>query len=183
MASPRRPRLAVTPGDPRGIGPEVVAKALALGPLDADIVVIGSGERGWEGTASRSLLPEEAGRLAGQAVEQAVQLARQGKVDAIVTGPVHKHALHLAGFRYPGLTDLLSHLAGDVDVAMMLAAGPLRVTLVTTHIPLKDVPAAVTLAMSSSIPHAGMINRIPGVGCPPPSLIMIKFAFPGSCQT
>jgi len=146
VASPRRPRLAVTPGDPRGIGPEVVAKALALGPLDADIVVIGSGERGWEGTAPRSLLPEEAGRLAGQAVEQAVQLARQGKVDAIVTGPVHKHALHLAGFRYPGLTELLSHLAGDVDVAMMLAAGPLRVTLVTTHIPLKDVPAAVTTA-------------------------------------
>ena len=142
----------MTPGDPRGIGPEVLAKALALGPLDAEILIVGNGERGavpaaaWEGTAPCSLLPEEAGRLAGQAVEQAVQLARQGKVDAIVTGPVHKHALHLAGFRYPGLTELLSHLAGDVDVAMMLVAGPLRVTLVTTHIPLKDVPAAVTTA-------------------------------------
>ena len=142
----------MTPGDPRGIGPEVVAKALALGPLDAEIIVVGSGERGAvpsvasEGTAPRSLLPEEAGRIAGEAVQEAVRLALAGKVDGIVTGPVHKHALHLAGFRYPGLTEFLSHLAGDVDVAMMLAAGPLRVVLVTTHIPLRDVPAAVTTA-------------------------------------
>ncbi len=131
----------MTPGDPRGIGPEVVAKALALGPLDAEITVLGD-----EGSAPLSLLPEAAGRIAGEAVEQAVRLALAGEVDAIVTGPVHKHALHLAGFRYPGLTELLSHLAGDVDVAMMLAAGALRVVLVTTHIPLKDVPAAVTTA-------------------------------------
>jgi 4-hydroxythreonine-4-phosphate dehydrogenase len=145
-----RPRLAVTLGDPRGIGPEVIKKALALGSLDAEIVLIGSGERGAvpseeaEGAAPRSLLPEAAGRLAGQQVERAVQLAREGKVDAIVTGPVHKQALHLAGFRYPGLTELLSHLAGDVDVAMMLAVRALRVVLVTTHIPLKEVPAQVT---------------------------------------
>ena len=147
---PRRPRLAVTLGDPRGIGPEVVAKALAAGPLDADVVLIGSREQGAGrseapgGTAPSSLLPEVAGRIAGQAVEDAVRLALAREVDAIVTGPVHKQALHLAGFRYPGLTELLSHLAGDVEVAMMLAAGTLRVVLVTTHIPLKDVPAQVT---------------------------------------
>src|SRR2546428_998676 len=134
-----RPRLAVTLGDPRGIGPEVVAKAVALGPLDAELIVLGS-----EDPAPRSLPPEEAGRIAGQEVEEAVRLARVGGVDAIVTGPVHKHALHLAGFRSPGLTELLSHLAGDVDVAMMLAAGPLRVVRVPTHIPLKDVPTQVT---------------------------------------
>jgi len=127
-----------------------VAKALAVGPLDADVVLIGSREQGAgrseapEGTAPSSLLPEVAGRIAGQAVEDAVRLALAREVDAIVTGPVHKHALHLAGFRYPGLTELLSHLAGDVEVAMMLAAGTLRVVLVTTHIPLKDVPAQVT---------------------------------------
>ena len=147
---PTRPRLAVTLGDPRGIGPEVVAKALAAGPLDADVVLIGSREQGAGrseapgGTAPSSVLPEVAGRIAGQAVEDAVRLALAREVDAIVTGPVHKHALHLAGFRYPGLTELLSHLAGDVEVAMMLAAGTLRVVLVTTHIPLKDVPAQVT---------------------------------------
>jgi 4-hydroxythreonine-4-phosphate dehydrogenase len=138
-----RPRLAVTPGDPRGIGPEVVAKALALGPLEADVTVLGDGAGG---AAPRSLAPEAAGKIAGEAVQEAVRLALAGEVDAIVTGPVHKHALHLAGFRYPGLTEFLSHLAGGVDVAMMLAAGSLRVVLVTTHIPLKDVPAAVTTA-------------------------------------
>jgi 4-hydroxythreonine-4-phosphate dehydrogenase len=146
----RRPRLAVTLGDPRGIGPEVVAKALALGPLDADITMLASGERGAgpslapEGTAPRSLLPVQAGRIAGQAVAEAVRLALTGQVDAIVTGPVHKHSLHLAGFRYPGLTEFLAHLAGDIDVAMMLAAGRLRVVLVTTHIALREVPAQLT---------------------------------------
>jgi 4-hydroxythreonine-4-phosphate dehydrogenase len=142
----------VTPGDPRGIGPEVIEKALAMGPLDADLVILGSREQGAGhsgasgGTTPRSLLPEQAGRIAGGQVQEAVRLALAGDVDGIVTGPVHKHALHQAGFRYPGLTELLSHLAGDVDVAMMLAAGPLRVVLVTTHIPLKDVAAAVTTA-------------------------------------
>lgn len=142
----------MTLGDPRGIGPEVVAKALALGSLDAEIVLLGSGEQGAgrsgapPGTAPGSLLPEAAGRIAGQAVEEAVRLALAGEVDAIVTGPVHKHALHLAGFRYPGLTEFLSHLAGGVEVAMMLATDKLRVALVTTHIALRDVPASVTRA-------------------------------------
>ena len=150
MAPPSLPRLAVTLGDPRGIGPEVVHKALALGPLRAEVVLLGSGEQGAgpsgapQGSAPRSLLPEVAGRIAGQAVEEAVRLALAGEVDAVVTGPVHKHALHLAGFRFPGLTEMLAHLAGDLDVAMMLTAGGLRVVLVTTHLPLRDVPRAVT---------------------------------------
>ena len=145
-----RPRLAVTLGDPRGIGPEVVAKALSLGALPADVVVLGSGERGAEPSAPpprpapRSLLPEGAGRIAGEAVEEAVRLALRGEVDAIVTGPVHKHALHLAGYRYPGLTEMVGHLAGDVETAMMLVTGALRVVLVTTHVPLRDVAAQVT---------------------------------------
>src|SRR5207247_7256645 len=89
-------------------------------------------------------------------VTEAVRLALAGDVDAIVTGPVHKHALHLAGFRYPGLTELLSHLAGDVDVAMMLATGALRVVLVTTHIPLKEVAAQVT---TERVVRCGRINE------------------------
>ncbi len=95
-----------------------------------------------------------AGRIAGHSVEAAVKLALAGEVDAIVTGPAHKHALHLAGFPYPGHTEWLAHLAGDVDVAMMLAAEPtpddaqglpLRVVLVTTHVPFRDVPALLTV--------------------------------------
>ncbi len=166
----RRPRLAVTLGDPRGIGPEVVERALRAAPLAAEITLVGPdeqivpipadrrigvgpwrtepGSRGKAGAetppASVPSVPERAGRLAGRAVERAVELARAGAVDAIVTGPVHKHALHLAGFRYPGLTEMLAHLAGDVDVVMMLATGALRVALITTHVALKDVPALIT---------------------------------------
>jgi 4-hydroxythreonine-4-phosphate dehydrogenase len=95
-----------------------------------------------------------AGRIAGNSVESAVKLALAGEVDAIVTAPAHKHALHLAGFPYPGHTEWLAHLAGGVDVAMMLAAepatndgqcAPLRVVLITTHVALRDVPALLTV--------------------------------------
>ena len=154
------PRLAITLGDPRGIGPEITARALA-GGVEAEVTVVGaedqiaavpaqarvsigswgqgSGDR--EGDRGRAM---RAGRLAGHAVETAVKLALQGEVDAIVTGPAHKHALHLAGFPYPGHTEWLAHLAGDVDVAMMLASAELRVVLVTTHVPFRDVPALLT---------------------------------------
>jgi 4-hydroxythreonine-4-phosphate dehydrogenase len=99
----------------------------------------GSGERADD--RARAI---RAGRLAGHAVETAVKLALAGEVDALVTAPAHKHALHLAGFPYPGHTEWLAHLAGDVDVAMMLAADELRVVLVTTHVPFRDVPALLT---------------------------------------
>jgi 4-hydroxythreonine-4-phosphate dehydrogenase len=154
------PRIAITLGDPRGIGPEITARVLAEG-VEAEVTVVGaddqiagmparakvpvgtwgqgSGER--DGDRTRAM---RAGRLAGHAVETAVKLALQGEVDAIVTAPAHKHALHLAGFPYPGHTEWLAHLAGDVDVAMMLASGELRVVLVTTHVPFRDVPALLT---------------------------------------
>ncbi|MGE0440835.1 MAG: 4-hydroxythreonine-4-phosphate dehydrogenase PdxA [Gemmatimonadales bacterium] len=156
----RRPRLAVTLGDPRGIGPEIAAKALAA-PLAADLVVIGADDQvvafpgaevvglgAWRGGSGAR--PEDrprvarAGRIAGQSIERAVALALAGEVDGIVTAPIEKHALHVAGFRYPGHTEWLAHLAGDVDVAMMLAADRLRVVLVTTHVALRDVPALLT---------------------------------------
>ena len=152
------PRVAVTLGDPRGIGPEIAARALS-DPLDADVVVIGAEDQVATIPAvdrvSIGVWPPHdaddgtgrvvrAGRIAGHAVEHAVKLALAGEVDAIVTGPAHKHALHLAGFPYPGHTEWLAELAGGVDVAMMLAADALRVVLVTTHVPLRDVPALVT---------------------------------------
>lgn len=156
MAPPRRPRLAVTLGDPRGIGPEVTAKALAT-PLEADVVLIGPDDqvgripaRSRIGVGAWAAGPEgedaarAAGLLAARSIERAVWLARAGEVDAIVTGPVEKKALHLAGYRFPGVTELLSHLAGGIETVMMLATGALRVVLVTTHIPLAQVLRAVT---------------------------------------
>ena len=110
----------------------------------------GSGERPED--RARAI---RAGRLTGHAVETAVRLAIAGEVDAIVTAPAQKHALHLAGFPYPGHTEWLAHLAGDVDVAMMLAAAELRVVLVTTHVPLRDVPA---LLSSDRIVRTGRVT-------------------------
>lgn len=140
-------------------------------PVDAEITIVGAEDQiaavpaqrrvaiGTWGSGSGDSDPDRkrvirAGRIAGHSVEAAVKLALNGDVDAIVTAPAHKHALHLAGFPYPGHTEWLAHLAGDVDVAMMLAAErtssdpegpPLRVVLVTTHVPLRDVLALLTV--------------------------------------
>jgi 4-hydroxythreonine-4-phosphate dehydrogenase len=126
----------------------VVRKALAQ-PLDAETRIVGSSEPG------SHLTEAEAGRISGQAIEEAARLVLAGEVDAIVTGPVHKHALHVAGYHYPGVTEFLAHLAGDVPVAMMLTAGSLRVVLVTTHLALRDVPAHLT---TERIVQAGRIT-------------------------
>ncbi len=153
-------RLAVTLGDPRGIGPEIVRRALEE-PLDAEITLVGADDQmgaipaaarisvgawnGGSGERADHARTVRAGRITGHAVETVARLALAGEVDAIVTAPAHKHALHLAGFPYPGHTEWLAHLAGDVDVAMMLAADELRVVLVTTHVPFRDVPALLTV--------------------------------------
>ena len=165
------PRIAITLGDPRGIGPEIVAKALAE-PLDAEITLVGAEEQiaripaarhvavgSWSeaaGAADERARALRAGRVTGHAVERAVRLVQSGEADAIVTAPAHKHALHLAGFPYPGHTEWLAHLAGGVETAMMLAAERLRVVLVTTHVALRDVPALVTL---DRVVRTGRITR------------------------
>jgi 4-phospho-D-threonate 3-dehydrogenase / 4-phospho-D-erythronate 3-dehydrogenase len=154
--------IAVTMGDPAGIGPEIIALALAGDFPDA--IVIGDAGRlrkageicgvDVDGIACVDLgnvdpglpfgeLSAEAGEAAYQAVERAVALAQAGEVDAICTAPLNKEALHLAGHRYPGHTELLAELTGTGDYAMMLTAGPLRVIHVTTHIGLIDAIEAI----------------------------------------
>jgi 4-hydroxythreonine-4-phosphate dehydrogenase len=155
-----RPRLAVTLGDVRGIGPEIVRAAAAdprvraaavlrlVGPALPDLPVdddVGA----WPLAGDRS--EALAGRLAGAAVDRAIALARHGDVDGIVTAPLDKHALLAGGFDFPGHTELLAARTG-CEVAMMLAAtrptgdmpNPLRVVLATTHVPLRDVPRLLT---------------------------------------
>ena len=77
-------------------------------------------------------------------IQTAVKLVCDGHGDALVTGPVHKGIINEAGIKFSGHTELLAELAGLKKVVMMLAAGPFRVALVTTHLPLRDVPTAVT---------------------------------------
>jgi len=161
--TPVSPRIAVTVGDPRGIGPEVAAKVLADPPPGADYVVLGPAELvapipvervavgQWGGSGSddpESVHSDQTTREAGlatiQQVERAVALALAGSVHAVVTGPAEKRALHLAGCDFPGHTEWLGALSGGVRTAMMLCTGRLRVVLVTTHIPLSRVTAEVT---------------------------------------
>jgi 4-hydroxythreonine-4-phosphate dehydrogenase len=147
-----RATLAITLGDPRGIGPEVVAKALddlrVRGAVDPVVI----GPRGTGVTVDEEIgtwAPDSdaatAGRLAGLAIERAVALARAGAVQGIVTAPLDKSALWAGGYSYPGHTEMLAALTGH-PTTMMLASDTLRVVLATTHIALRDVPSAVTLA-------------------------------------
>ena len=155
-------RLAMTVGDPRGIGPEIVAKALADPRVSerCDVVVVGP--EGTEVPVAESVgrwLPDSsaaiAGKLSGLAIERAVKLATTGIVDGIVTAPIDKSALHAGGYDFPGHTEMLASLTGS-RVAMMLASDKLRVVLATTHIPLSSVPEKLTAA---SIIDAARITR------------------------
>ena len=150
MHDPTRPRLAVTLGDPRGIGPEVVTRALADERVRASCVPWVVGPRGTAATPDEPLGDwaaargeAKAGRFAGLAIERAVALAAAGTVDGIVTAPIDKHALLAGGYDFPGHTEMLATLTG-ARVAMMLASEKLRVVLATTHLALRDVPRVLT---------------------------------------
>ena len=152
-------RIAVTVGDPRGIGPEIITKALADPRVGgrSDLVVIGPDGTGIDvdeeiGTWSSAGDAALAGKLSGLAVERAVHLAMRGDVQGIVTAPIDKSALLAGGYNFPGHTEMLADLTGS-HVAMMLAAvrpgsnegsNPLRVVLATTHIPLSKVTASLS---------------------------------------
>lgn len=160
-----RARLAVTLGDPRGIGPEVVARALADSAVRdaADWIIVGpdGGEvrpavsvGAWHAGAGAAA----AGRLAALAIERATAMAMHGEVSGLVTAPIDKSALALAGSDDPGHTEMLARLTG-ARTAMMLASDRLRVVLATTHLALRDVPAAVThdaILQAERITRAGL---------------------------
>lgn len=156
------PRLAVSVGDPRGIGPEIIRAALndsalrdvcklvIVGPEGAAVPIdVATGMWSTYGTEA------EAGRASGDAIVRAVQLALDGEVDGIVTAPIDKFALLSGGYDYPGHTEMLAELTHS-HVAMMLASDRLRVVLATTHIALREVPRMLTL---DAIESAARITR------------------------
>ena len=145
-----RARLAITLGDPRGIGAEIVRKALGDSSVASACETVIVGPSGLEvrpdisiGAWKRAGAAADAGRLAGVAIERAVAMAAAGEVDGIVTAPIDKSALLAGGYDFPGHTEMLAALTKS-RTAMMLASDRLRVVLATTHIALRDVPMAVT---------------------------------------
>jgi 4-hydroxythreonine-4-phosphate dehydrogenase len=142
----RRPRVAITVGDPAGIGPEVAARAAAARAVleVCEPVIYGPGDAG---TFQPGTLTAAAGRAAYETIVRAVGDVQRGVVDAIATAPVNKEAFRLAGLPWTGHTDLLAHLTGVEDVRMMFYSDALRVVLATVHIPLRDVPSVLTRSM------------------------------------
>jgi 4-hydroxythreonine-4-phosphate dehydrogenase len=128
-----RRRIGITLGDPAGIGPEVVAKALKSSRLDRrfDYEIIGN-PRAKRRAAAADWVVEGAKRCLA------------GELAALVTAPIAKELLYRAGYPFVGQTELLAHLSRTKRFAMMLAGGPLRVALVTTHAPLREVAKLIT---------------------------------------
>ena len=180
-----KPLLGITMGDPAGIGPEVIAKALAVARVQqlCRPLVIGSLPVMQQTVKSLKLkmhvirmeghkvVPPRlnhlavldpldhplgrfprgvAGRETGAAsvlfIKKAVELAQLSCIDGIVTAPINKEAINMAGCYFPGHTELLADLTGTQESGMMIVGGPLRIMFVTTHVAIKDLPAHLTQA-------------------------------------
>jgi 4-hydroxythreonine-4-phosphate dehydrogenase len=188
------PVLALTPGEPAGIGPECTIRLACEHPelrllavADPGLLKDAADALGFEITI-RTWQPGEAvrdGQLScypiplatparpGQpdpanaayvveTIKAAVRLVRTGHAAAMVTGPVHKGVINDGNIPFSGHTELLAELAGVKKVVMMLAAGDLRVALVTTHLPLREVPDAITfenVSTSLRITHRELQTR------------------------
>jgi 4-hydroxythreonine-4-phosphate dehydrogenase len=137
------PRVAITIGDPAGIGPEIAAKA-AADPRVLELCTPVLYGRIYTPGVEAGKLSAEAGRTAYGAIVAAVEDAMAGDVDAIATAPINKEAFALAGLPWRGHTELLAHLTGAPSVAMLFHADALRVVLATIHEPLASVPRLLT---------------------------------------
>jgi 4-hydroxythreonine-4-phosphate dehydrogenase len=120
-------------------------------------------------TFAPGVLSAAAGRAAYDTIVRAVSDASDGVVDAVATAPINKEALRLAGLPWAGHTDLLAHLTGAAHVAMMFHSEPLRVVLATVHIPLAEVPQALTReSLEATIDLTA--GELPRFGIPSPRL-------------
>ncbi len=170
-----RPRLAITTGEPAGIGPEISVAALDP-PLPAEITLIGDADLiGGHAARLRRRIPESAeilhvplaatavaGRLDARnaryvlaTLDAAIDGCMSGRFDAMVTAPVQKSVINDAGVPFSGHTEYLAERTGTPQVVMMLAGstshGPLRVALATTHLPLARVTAAISSDLLASV--------------------------------
>jgi 4-hydroxy-L-threonine phosphate dehydrogenase PdxA len=144
-------RIGITLGDCAGIGPEIVDLALKSDrvPKSATYKIVGKYP-----DCSPGQPTIETAHAAAAALEEAVTLARRGELDAVVTGPVHKARMSEAGFKFPGQTEFFAERCGINNFAMCLTGGKITVALVTTHIPLSEVPRVLK---KSEIVRVGLL--------------------------
>jgi 4-hydroxythreonine-4-phosphate dehydrogenase len=138
-----KPFIAITAGDPAGIGPEIALKA-ADDPRVREVCepVIYGPPAGAH--FAPGVLSPDAARAAYNAICAAVRDAMTGRVGAIATAPINKLAFSRAGLQWTGHTDLLADLTHSRRVAMMFWSKPLKIVLATVHVPLADVPKLLT---------------------------------------
>ena len=165
------PRIAITVGDPAGIGPEIAIAAAASREVLAVCEPVLYGPHTAEALAA--FTPGQVSAAAGQAsydaIVAAVDDARSGTIQGIATGPIHKEAFAACGLPWKGHTDLLGHLTGSGRVAMMFHSEPLRVVLATVHVPLGDVPRLLTRDLVEEIVTL-TARSLPDFGYPEPRI-------------
>ena len=142
----KRLKIAITVGDPSGIGPEGSLKAAEDARVQAagEVVLYGPTTDAELAAFPSGKVTAEAGRSAYQTIKRAVSDVQAGRADALVTAPINKEAFAEAGLPWRGHTELLAHLTGAPRVAMMFYSEVLRVVLATVHVPLADVTALLT---------------------------------------
>jgi 4-hydroxythreonine-4-phosphate dehydrogenase len=173
-----RPRVALTIGDPAGIGPEVVAAALrAIPRADAELVAYGDVDAlrcaggVLDGIATRpfataSVRPGRPDPASAAGVVASIQAAARdclsGALDAMVTAPISKEVIGAGGFAYPGHTELLEETCADGRAVMLLVGRGLRVGLATIHCALREVPERLSTSLIAEvlgIMHADLERR------------------------
>ena len=184
MSDTRIPRIVVTSGEPAGIGPEL-CRNLPVGKWPAELVVLGERQLfpdltpvDWQTSPTAGAVrlahipaPEsiEPGELnAGNAqyvcriLDEAIVRCTSGDASAIVTAPLHKGVINDAGIPFTGHTEYLADATGTPRVVMMLASPSMRVVLVTTHLPLRNVATAITaeaVRETIRITHHDLVTR------------------------
>jgi len=200
MTGPDLPPVAVSCGEPAGIGPEIIVKARRALGASLPFFAIGAARHFADpGAISEIASPDEARAVPGDilpllaqdiagdappgkpdpqsaagviaAIARGVALVQDGAASALCTAPIHKKALKDgAGFAFPGHTEYLAHLAGVDRVVMMLACETLRVVPVTIHIPLAEVPGALSEALLEDTIRITRAALIRDFGLPAPRL-------------
>lgn len=146
------PTIAITLGDPAGIGPEVIDRALAEGrfPKHIKFTILGNRAAGIPGKPSAG-----SAKSALDALHESVAMLKDGRADAVVTGPVSKEGLQAIGFPFPGQTEFFADAFGVSDYGMLLTGSTLSVGLATIHEPLSKLPSLLSV---ERITRIGMLT-------------------------